>query len=409
VKSRRVVITGMGLLSPIGNSVDEVSQALRSGRSGISAMAEWPALLPDLQTRVGGTVKGLDEKKVPREFRRSMGRLALLASAAVDQAVAMARLAPEALKTGRAGLSIGQTVGSPASMQVFFDTLQREGVRGLKSTMFLQVMGHSAAANLAIMHRITGRVWAPAAACASASQAIGLGYETVRDGHQDVMICGGAEELHPSTAATFDILGGTSRAFNDAPSRTPRPFDKKRDGLVVAEGAGVVVLEAIETAVARGAPVYGEILGFATRCDGEHMSSPAKAGMAQTMAECLASAGLTARELDYVNAHATATPVGDVIEAEATREVIGETVPVSSTKGHTGHTLAACGAIETIFCLAMMRDGFLAPTLNLEEVDPACGGLRHLREVESKRPRRILNNNFAFGGVNTSLLLAAPE
>jgi 3-oxoacyl-[acyl-carrier-protein] synthase II len=405
---RRVVVTGVGLISPIGNTPEAIVRALREGTSGIRQMPGW-SVLPDLQTRVGGVVGELDEKSIPREFRRSMGRTALLATRALQQAVASARLPLERLKDGRTGLAIGQTVGSPSSTEQFFDVLKREGVRSLKSTMFLQLMGHSAAANLAVMYGVTGRVWAPAAACASGSQAIGLGYETIRDGQQDVMICGGTEELHPSTAATFDILGGTSRAFNEAPTQTPRPFDKRRDGLVVAEGAGLLVLEALDTAVARGAPVLGEVLAFATRCDGGHMSSPSKAGMAQTMAECLAAAGLKPQDVDYVNAHATATPIGDVVEAEATREVLGEGVPISSSKGHTGHTLAACGALEAGFCLLMMREGFLAPTLNLTEVDPQCGGLRHLRQVEERRVRRILTNNFAFGGVNTSLLLAAPS
>lgn len=405
---RRVVVTGMGLLSPIGNDEATVGAALRAGRSGVRAMPEWDAL-KGLQTRVGAVVTGFDEKSIPREYRRSMGRVALLAAAASARALDAAKVTSELCASGRLGISLGQTVGSPSAMQHFFETIAEEGVRGLKSTMFLQMMSHSAAANVALMFGVKGRVWAPAAACASGSQAIGQAFETIRDGAQDIMLCGGAEELHPTTAATFDIVGGTSRAFNDAPTRTPRPFDNRRDGLVVGEAAGMLVLEELAHAQARGAAIHAEVLGFATHCDGEHMSAPAARGMAQTMSAALTSAGLAAPDIDYVNAHATGTPIGDGIEARATLDVLGPTVPVSSTKGHTGHTLAACGAIEAIFSVLMLREGFIAPTLNLEEVEPACAGLRHVREVELWPLRRVMSNNFAFGGVNTSLVLSTVE
>src|SRR5581483_1854046 len=360
----------------------------------------------DLATRVAGVVSDFDEKTIPREYRRSMGRVAMLAAEASKRALSASRLPPELLGSGRVGLSIGQTVASPSATQTYFSTLHHEGARGLKSTTFLQMMSHSAAANVALMLKCKGRVWSPAAACASSSQAIGQGFETIAQGHQDAMLCGGAEELHVTTAITFDIVQGTSRAFNASPTMTPRPFDAKRDGLAVAEGAGVVVLEEREHALKRGADILGEVLGFATTCDGEHMSSPARAGMAKTMQLALESAGLRASDIGYVNAHATGTPTGDGIEAQATLEVMGAQVPVSSTKGHTGHTLAACGAIETVFCLLMMQRGFLAPTLNLEQVADDCAGPNLLRETLERRVTRMMTNNFAFGGVNTSLILS---
>jgi 3-oxoacyl-[acyl-carrier-protein] synthase II len=401
---RRVVITGWGALSPIGNDADAISSALRTGRSGIRAMPEWNSWA-DLHTKVGGVVEGFDEKSIPREFRRSMSRVAMLAAEASKRALASSRLPPEALASGRVGISIGQTVAAPSSTQVYFDTLRAEGVRALKSTTFLQMMGHSAAANVALMLRCNGRVWSPNAACASSSQALGLGFETIAAGHQDVMLCGGSEELHATTAITFDIVQGTSRAFNDSPTKTPRPFDKRRDGLAVAEGAAVIVLEDREHALKRGAEIHGELIGFATTCDGEHMSSPSRAGMAKTMALALESAGLKASDIGYVNAHATATAAGDGVEAQATLEVLGAQVPVSSTKGHTGHTLAACGALETVFCLLMLQRGFLAPTLNLDEIAEDCLGPCLLREPVEKRVTHAMSNNFAFGGVNTSLIL----
>jgi 3-oxoacyl-[acyl-carrier-protein] synthase II len=404
---RRVVITGWGALTPIGNDAETIVSALKTGRSGIRAMPQWSSE-PDLHTRVGGVVNDFDEKSIPREFRRSMGRVAMLAADASKRALAHSHLPAELLGSGRVGLSIGQTVASPSATKTYFQTLHDEGARGLKSTTFLQMMSHSAAANVALMLRCKGRVWSPAAACASSSQAIGQGFETIREGHQVAMLCGGAEELHVTTAITFDIVQGTSRAFNDSPSKTPRPFDARRDGLAVAEGAGIVVLEEREHALTRGAEIFGEVLGFATTCDGEHMSSPARTGMAKTMQLALESAGLSARDIGYVNAHATGTVTGDGVEAQATLDVMGEKVPVSSTKGHTGHTLAGCGAIEAVFGLLMMQRGFLAPTLNLDEVAADCMGPNLLRETLERRVTRVMSNNFAFGGVNTSLILSAP-
>lgn len=407
MSARRVVITGWGALTPIGNDAEAIVTSLRTGRSGIRAMPEWNSWA-DLHTKVGGVVDGFDEKSIPREFRRSMSRVAMLAAEASKRALASSRVPAELLGSGRVGISIGQTVAAPSATQIYFDTLRAEGVRSLKSTTFLQMMGHSAAANVALMLRCTGRVWSPAAACASSSQAIGQGFETIRDGLQDVMLCGGTEELHATTAITFDIVQGTSRAFNDSPTKTPRPFDKRRDGLAVAEGAGIVVLEEREHALKRGAEILGEVSGFATTCDGEHMSSPAKAGMARTMKLALESAGLGPKDIQYVNAHATATPTGDGVEAQATLDVLGPDVPVSSTKGHTGHTLAACGAIEAVFSLLMIQRGFIAPTLNLEEVADDCVGPNHVREPLERRVSRVMSNNFAFGGVNTSLIISAP-
>jgi 3-oxoacyl-[acyl-carrier-protein] synthase II len=220
------------------------------------------------------------------------------------------------------------------------------------------------------------------------------------------MICGGAEEMHFSHAAVFDILYATSTKYNDRPGLSPRPFDKDRDGLVVAEGAATFILESDERARRRGARVYGEVLGFGTSCDGQHVTMPSVEGMAASMKNALDDARVPADAVDYVNAHATATDAGDVAESQATLQVLGPRVPISSTKGHTGHTLGACGALESAFCLSMMHEGFLAPTLNLDEVDPRCAALNYVRgEPRAVSNMKVMmNNNFAFGGINTSLL-----
>jgi 3-oxoacyl-[acyl-carrier-protein] synthase II len=244
------------------------------------------------------------------------------------------------------------------------------------------------------------------AACVSASQAVGAGYEAIKAGAQNVMICGGSEEMHWVPAGVFDILFATSTRYNDRPDLSPRPFDRDRDGLVVAEGAGTVVLEELEHARRRGARIHAEVLGYGTNCDGAHVTAPSADGMADAMRLALADAALAPDRIDYVNAHATATLVGDVSESHASLSVLGPKVPISSTKGFTGHTLGACGTIEVAFCVAMMRDGFIAPTRNLDRVDPECAKLDYVFGApRDAKLEHVMTNNFAFGGINTSLIL----
>jgi len=403
----RVVVTGLGILSPIGNDKAGVAEGLRGGRSGIRRMHEWDNV-KGLQSLIGGEVTGFDPQRIPRPARRTMGKVALMATLASDDAVRDAGLAPEYLRSGRAGLAIGSTTGSPQSMCEFFaDFALKGGIEGQLGTSFMKVMGHSAAANAAVHLGLTGCVYSPTAACASSSQAIGLGYDAIRHGQQEVMICGGAEELHATTAGTFDIVHAASRAYNDSPTKTPRPFDAARDGLAVSEGAAIVVLEDRERALARGAAIYAEVLGFATCCDGAHIAMPSGDGMLRCMRSALGSAGLQPGDIEYINAHATGTQVGDAAESAGIKEIFGGKVPVSSSKGHVGHTIGACGSMEAIFSILMMRGGFLAPTLNLEKVGEDCAGINHLQQTAALTARRILSNSFAFGGINASLILGA--
>lgn len=401
----RVVVTGIGLLSPIGNDKESVTEGLKSGRSGIRRMEEW-AGVKGLYSLVGGEVTGFDPKRIPRPARRTMGKVGLMATLASDDAVRDAGLAPDYLRSGRAGLAIGSTTGSPQSMHDFFaDFALTKGIEGQLGTSFMKVMGHTTAANAAVHLGLTGCVYSPTSACASSAQAIGLGYDLIRHGGQEVMVCGGAEELHATTAGTFDIIHAASRAYNDSPTRTPRPFDAARDGLAVSEGAAIVVLEDRERALARNAAIYAEVLGYATCCDGEHIAMPAREGMLRCMRNALESAGLEPGAIDYINAHATGTQIGDAAESWGIKELFGGKVPVSSSKGHVGHTIGACGCMEAIFSILMMREGFLAPTLNLENIGEDCAGVNHLQRVAPVRARRILSNSFAFGGINASLIL----
>jgi len=335
-----------------------------------------------------------------------MGRVALLATYATAQALAMSGLEAERLGGGTVGLAYGSTSGSSEALAEFCKTLLLNmSMRGLQSTSFLKFMAHTCAANLAQFFGVRGRIIPVNSACTSGAQAIGFAYESIKFGQQDVMIAGGSDEMHYTTAVTFDLMYATSANFNDRPDLSPRPFDVRRDGLVVGEGAGTLVLEDREHALARGATILGEIHGFGTNCDGIHMTAPSEPGMRAAMQLALRDAGVGPADIDYINAHGTATDIGDIAEATATLAVFARPVPISSSKSFTGHTMGACGAIESAFCVAMLRDGFLAPTRNLEQVDPRCEGLDYIRELRRVSPRTIMTNNFAFGGVNTSLIL----
>jgi 3-oxoacyl-[acyl-carrier-protein] synthase II len=402
---RRVVITGVGIASPIGHTLPEVAASLRSGRHGIVAMPEWDRV-GEMRTRLAGPVTGLElERRWNRKKVRTMGRVALLAAYSAEQAVADARLDEDTLTSGATGLSFGSNSGSSEALAEFCTTLLTTmSMKGLQSTSYLKFMPHTCAANLAQFFGIRGRVVPVTSACASGAQAIGGAYEAVKYGLQDVMLAGGADELHYTTAVTFDLMFATSTNYNDRPELSPRPFDARRDGLVVGEGAATLVLEAYERAKERGATIYAEVLGYGTNCDGLHITAPSEQGMRDAMVRALRDANLPPYRIDYVNAHGTATDVGDVAESNATREVFGRRVAVSSTKSYTGHTMGACGPIEAAFTIAMLQGGFLAPTRNLTEVDPRCADLDYVREVRDNLPAIIMSNNFAFGGVNTSLI-----
>lgn len=403
---QRVVVTGVGLASPIGHSFNEVSEALRQRAHGIVKMPQWEAI-KGLDTKLAAVVSDLDLSKQPRKKVRTMGRVARLALYATEQAIADAALDDEMLHSGRVGLAYGSTNGSTSAFESFARGLfENNSLNGLMGSSFFKFMSHTCVANLAQAFGIRGRIIPTISACASASQGIGYGYETVSSGKQDVMVCGGAEEIHFMSAGIFDIMYATSSAFNDRPDESPRPFDRRRDGLVVGEGAGTVVLESYEHAKAREIQIYGEIVGYGTNCDGYHMTYPSAEGMRDAMQLALQDARLSNEQIDYINAHGTATEPGDIAESEATFEVMGSKVPISSTKGHVGHTLGACGAIEAIFCLAMMRDSFIANTRNLDEVDSRCAALDYVRdEPRSAVLNTVMSNNFAFGGINTSLVI----
>jgi 3-oxoacyl-[acyl-carrier-protein] synthase II len=400
---KRVVITGMRIISPIGIHRDEVWENLIRQKTGIVSMPEWEKV-KDLKVSIAGSCKDYDSKRINRRDRRTMGAMSIMAALATLDALEQAAIPPETVQQSyRLGLAMGSTTGSGTVIQAIFnDFLNTGGISRLEGTAFMKIMNHSVAANLAAMLGVKGRVISPCSACASSTQAIGLGYETIKDGYQEIMICGGADELHPTTAGVFDVLNAASRQ-KTGPS--PRPFDKNRDGLVVGEGAGALILESLDHAQKRNARILGEIIGYHTTCDGAHMTSPQHQGMLRSMTGALESAGLAIRDIDYINAHATGTRLGDAAESRAIGMLGVHNTPVSATKGYTGHTLAANGVMESIFCLMMMENNMIIPTRNLNEIDSDCDSITHVIRPVNTPLNTVMTSNFAFGGINATLIL----
>jgi 3-oxoacyl-[acyl-carrier-protein] synthase II len=401
---KRVVITGIGVVSPFGPGLEPLMLGLKGGQNTTRYMEGWDQYT-GLQSLVGAPVENLDEKRIPRLKRRSMGRMSIFAAYAADEALLDAGITLGSENLLRVGCVIGSSMGSAKSINDAFETmLPDKDLSRLNSTMFFQCMSHTAAVNTAQYLGLVGTVMAPAAACASALHSIGTAYDLIRLGRQDLVLCGGAEELHPTVTGSFDILFATSTKYNDSPGQTPRPFDRDRDGLVCGEGCGLLVLEEYERAVKRGARIYGEVTGFSTTASGLHVSQSNRDSMVVCMQQALSEAAVSVKEIDYINAHATATIQGDMEEAEAVRELFGDKVPISSLKGNIGHTLGASGAIELAATLKMMEEGVIYPTLNLENIAQDCEGIQHVMEPVKKVVRTILKNGFAFGGINAAIV-----
>jgi 3-oxoacyl-[acyl-carrier-protein] synthase II len=405
VNGPRVVVTGMGGVTALGDSWAEVEKRLRERRNAVQRMAEWDRY-EMMYTRLAAPVKHFEAQAYyPRKMTRSMGRVSLLALRATELALQQAGLRNDpAISDGRMGIAYGSSSGSVDPVRVFGQMLESGSMQGVTSTTYIQMMPHTAAVNVGLYFGLKGRVIPTSSACTSGSQAIGYAFETIRARREPMMVAGGAEELSAPGAAVFDTLFATSTK-NDSPQSTPRPFDKKRDGLVVGEGAATLVLEDLEHARARGAAPLAEIVGFATNSDGTHVTQPDAGQQARAMSLALADAGIPASAIGYVSAHGTATDRGDVAEARATGKVLGASVPLASMKSYVGHTLGACGAIEAWWTIEMMRAKWFAPTINLDNLDPECEGVDHIRgEGRALDIEYAMKNNFAFGGINTSLV-----
>jgi 3-oxoacyl-[acyl-carrier-protein] synthase II len=403
--NRRVVVTGMAGISPLGNDWQAIRQQLGEYRNAIVQMKEW-ADYEGLNTQLGAPAAPFTlGERYHRKAIRSMGRVALMATRASEMALIDAGLLDDPLVTsGQMGISFGSSAGTPSAIGDFGRMMEERTTKGINATTYIKMMAHTAPVNIGVFFGLTGRVVTTSSACTSGSQGIGYAYEAIRGGKQIAMIAGGAEELCATEAAVFDTLFATS-VRNDAPGTTPRPFDGGRDGLVIGEGAGALILEEYEHAKARGATIHAELVGFGTNSDGCHVTQPNAKTMKIAMQLALADAGLEPAQIGYVNAHGTGTQQGDVAETGATNEVFGSAIPISSLKSYMGHTLGACGALEAWISIEMMREGWFAPTINLEQRDPLCAELDYIvGEGRRISCEYVMSNNFAFGGINTSLI-----
>ncbi len=402
---RRVVITGYGLVSALGNDVPSAVSRLRVLENTVKISEELKTYV-GLQSHLCALADGfVKPAHFTRKVIRTMGRVSILALAATEQALAQAGLTDDPiLKGGRTGVAYGSSSGSVDAIADFYTVLHAHEVKNVTSSTYIKMMPQTTAVNLSVHFGTTGRLIPTGTACTSGSLAIGNAYEAIRYGLQDVMIAGGAEEFSATQVAVFDTLFATSR-LNDDPKHTPRAFDRDRDGLVIGEGAGTLILEEREHALARGATVLAEVIGFGTNTDGRHVTQPNHETMATALRLALADAGIGPEAVGYVNAHGTATLLGDVAESTATEAVFGRHVPVSTLKNYIGHTLGACGALEAILSIEMMRGEWFAPNLNLTAPDPKCGTLDYIMgEGRTLSTDTVVSNNFAFGGVNTSLI-----
>ena len=404
--TRRVVITGMAGVTAFGETWQQVAARLKQGENAVRAMPEWQ-VYDGLHTLLGAPI---DDFSLPAHYTRkrirSMGRVSLMSTRATELALEQAGLiGEEVLTNGDTGIAYGSSTGSTGPVSEFATMLTEKHTNNITGTTYVQMMPHTTAVNTGLFFGLKGRVIPTSSACTSGSQAIGYAWEAIRHGYQTVMVAGGAEELCPSEAAVFDTLFATSQR-NDAPKTTPSPFDKNRDGLVIGEGAGTLILEELEHAKARGATIYGEIISFATNCDAAHITQPQRETMQICIEKALKMAELAPADIGYISAHGTATDRGDIAESLATSALFGTHTPISSLKSYFGHTLGACGALEAWMSLEMMREGWFAPTLNLTQPDEQCGELDYIMgEPRAVDCEFLQSNNFAFGGINTSLVI----
>ncbi|RZA02412.1 MAG: beta-ketoacyl-ACP synthase [Moraxellaceae bacterium] len=402
---KRVAVTGAGAISALGHNWVDIKHSLLQLKNCVRYMHEWDQY-KDLQTRLASPV---DNFVMPAHYTskkmRGMGRVAQLGVLATEQALISAGLFKDPIISSDAtGVAYGSATGSSSAAMEFFSLLEHQSMQRINGTTYLRMMSHSAAVNISVLFGTCGRMYTTSSACTAGSQAIGFAYEAIRSGQQTIMIAGGSEELCPTQAAVFDTVYSASLK-NSTPELSPRPFDKDRDGLVLGEGAGTLILEEWDHAVARGATILAEVVGFSTNCDGSHLVRPNKVTMAKVMRGSLKDAGLSADQIDYISGHGTATVHGDIAESVATHEVMGDVIPFSTLKGYLGHSLGACGSIEAWLGIEMMREGWFAPTLNLDNVDENCASLNHITGgVREFGANYFMSNNFAFGGINTSLI-----
>ncbi|WP_435231416.1 beta-ketoacyl-ACP synthase I [Pseudopelagicola sp. nBUS_20] len=404
---RRVVVTGLGIVSSIGNSAEEVTASLKAGRSGITTSPEM--VEHGFRSQIAGTLDIETKEHVDKRTLRFMGPGAAYAHIAMSQAIADAGLSEEHIINERTGLIAGSGGPSTSAILTAHQTVLKSGAtKRIGPFAVPKSMSSTISANLATAFRIKGINYSITSACSTSLHCIGNASEQIMMGKQDIMFAGGGEELDWTLSCLFDAMGAMSSKYNDTPEKASRAFDEARDGFVISGGGGIVVLESLEHAQARGAKIYAEVTGFAATSDGHDMVAPSGEGGERAMHLAISSLP-KGREVSYINAHGTSTPVGDVGEVEAVRRVfgIGNTPLISSTKSMTGHAQGAAGALEAIFCLLMLDGDFIAPSINIETLDPAISPDEiATSKVENAGLDTVMTNSFGFGGTNGSMLLS---
>jgi 3-oxoacyl-[acyl-carrier-protein] synthase-1 len=398
---KRVVITGLGIVCSIGNNKQEVLESLQQGRSGIEFHQEYADL--GFRTNVHGAVHIDLNALINKKVKRFMGDAAAFNYLAMREAIADANLSDNEISNPRTGLITGSGGASSANQVLATDILRSKGLRRVGPYMVPRTMGSTTSACLATPFKIKGVNYSISSACSTSAHCIGNGYEQIQMGKQDIVFAGGGEEVHWSLTMLFDAMGALSSKHNDTPQTASRPYDATRDGFVISGGGGMVVLEELSHAQARGAKIYAELIGYGATSDGYDMVAPSGEGAVRCMQQALATVDAP---IDYLNAHGTSTPVGDLRELEAIKEVFGDKMPpISATKSLTGHALGAAGVNETIYSLLMMEENFIAASANINELDPKAEGMPIVRETqENVTLNTLMSNSFGFGGTNASLV-----
>ena len=397
---KRVVVTGLGIKSSIGNSKEEVSTSLRDARSGIEHSEVYEEL--GFRSHVHGPIRLDLDSLIDRKLKRFMGDTAAFSYLAMKDAISDAGLEEEEISNIRTGLIVGSGGASNENLVLAVDTLREKGAKKVGPTMVPRIMSSTASACLSVAYKIKGVNYSISSACATSAHCIGNAYELIQIGKQDIIFAGGGDEVHWSSTILFDGMGALSSNFNDSPEIASRPFDMDRDGFIISGGGGILVLEELDHARARGAKIYAEVVGYGATSDGMDMVKPSGEGAARCMQQALSTVD---KPIQYINAHATSTPVGDISELAAVKEVFKEEIPmISATKSISGHALGAAGANEAIYSLIMLEEDFIFGTANVDKLDMEAEGLPIVCErIDNAGLETVLSNSFGFGGTNASL------
>ncbi len=398
---KRAVITGFGIISSIGNNQQEVLASLQEGRSGITYSDEFKEI--GMRSHVWGNIKLDATSLIDRKLARFMSDGSAYAYLSMLEAIKDAGLTPEMVSNDRTGLIVGAGVGSNKNAVVGADGMRSKGIRGVGPYMVTRTMASGVSACLATPFKIRGVNYSISSACATSSHCIGNAVELIQFGKQDIIFAGGGEELGWASSCQFDAMGALSTHFNDIPEKASRTYDADRDGFVISGGGGIVVIEELEHALARGAHIYAEVIGYGATSDGADMVAPSGEGAVRCMKMSLNTVDTP---IDYLNVHGTSTPVGDTKELEAIREVFGENSPaISATKSMTGHALGAAGVHEAIYSLLMLEHGFIAPSINIEHLDEKAKGMNIITSPIKRDLNTVMSNSFGFGGTNATLVM----